>query len=103
MGVTYLGGGDNHNVEISVQPEPSSGDRFIVMLHRDVDENRDFDFAFVDEVSVVDRAVFEGRTMIAHAIPAPWQRPARPVRDSLQNSAIFAALARRNVQGSRES
>ena len=92
MGVTYLGGGDNHNVEISVQPEPSSGDRFIVMLHRDVDENRDFDWA-----------VFEGRTMIAHAIPAPWQRPARPVRDSLQNSAIFAALARRNVQGSRES
>ena len=44
---------------------------FIVMLHRDVNENQEFDFVFVDSVNVLDKAVFEGCTMIAHAIPAP--------------------------------
>ena len=48
-----------------------TGEMFIVMLHRDVNENQAFDFVFVDAVNVLDKAVFEGRTMIAHAIPAP--------------------------------
>ena len=44
---------------------------FIVMLHRDVNENQVFDFVFVDERNVLDKAVFEGNTMIGHAYPAP--------------------------------
>jgi hypothetical protein len=71
VGATYLHDGDNREVEVAVDPEPSTGDMFIVMLHRDVNENKEFDFVFVDSVNVLDKAVFEGRTMIAHAIPAP--------------------------------
>jgi hypothetical protein len=71
VGHTYIEDGDNQNVEITVDPEPASGDMFIVMLHRDVNENREFDFVFVDEVNVLDKAVFEGSMMIAHAIGAP--------------------------------
>lgn len=71
VGSTYVRDGDNQNVEIIVDPEPATGDMFIVMLHRDVNENQIFDFVFVDAVNVLDKAVFEGRTMIAHAIPAP--------------------------------
>ncbi|MCI5046258.1 MAG: hypothetical protein MRY59_02055 [Aquisalinus sp.] len=71
VGHTYIKDGVNTDVEISVEPAPSSGNMFIVMLHRDVDEDREFDFVFVDETHVEDRAVFEGSTMIAHAIAAP--------------------------------
>ncbi len=71
VGVTYVTDGDNRNVQITVDSEPAKGDMFIVMLHRDVNENQEFDFVFVDAVNVLDKAVFEGRTMIAHAIPAP--------------------------------
>ncbi len=44
---------------------------FLVMLHLDANANREFDFVFVDERNVVYKAVFEGTTMIAHAIGAP--------------------------------
>ncbi|MCI5045477.1 MAG: hypothetical protein MRY72_12335 [Aquisalinus sp.] len=71
VGHTYILDGINSDVDISVEPTPSSGDMFIVMLHRDVDEDREFDFVFVDENHVEDRAVFEGSTMIAHVIAAP--------------------------------
>lgn len=71
VGATYVESGDNQNVEITVDPEPATGDMFIVMLHRDVNENQEFDFVFVDEVNVLDKAVFEGTKMIAHAIQAP--------------------------------
>jgi hypothetical protein len=71
VGHTYVRAGDNQNVEITVDPAPSTGDMFIVMLHRDVNENQEFDFVFVDEVNVLDKAVFEGSMMIAHAIAAP--------------------------------
>lgn len=71
VGHTYVEDGQNQNVEISVDPEPDTGDMFIVMLHRDVNENQEFDFVFVDEVNVLDKAVFEGPMMIAHAIAAP--------------------------------
>ena len=50
-------------------PEP--GEMFIVMLHRDVNENQVFDFVFVDERNVLDKAVFEGSKMIAHHFAAP--------------------------------
>ena len=71
VGSTYLTNGDNQDVEIILDSEPSTGEMFIVMLHRDVNENQEFDFVFVDSVNVLDKAVFEGRTMIAHAIAAP--------------------------------
>ena len=71
VGATYIESGDNRDVEITVDPAPATGDMFIVMLHRDVNENREFDFVFVDEVNVLDKAVFEGTKMIGHAIPAP--------------------------------
>ena len=71
VGHTYIEDGKNQNVEISIDPEPDTGDMFIVMLHRDVNENQEFDFVFVDEVNVLDKAVFEGPVMIAHAIAAP--------------------------------
>jgi hypothetical protein len=71
VGATYLNDGENREVEITVDSEPASGEMFLVMLHRDVNENREFDFVFVDERSVVDKAVFEGTTMIAHAFAAP--------------------------------
>jgi hypothetical protein len=70
-GATYVRDGDNRNVELTVDSEPAKGDMFIVMLHRDVNENQEFDFVFVDSVNVLDKAVFEGRTMIAHRFPAP--------------------------------
>jgi 16S rRNA G966 N2-methylase RsmD len=41
------------------------------MLHRDVNENKVFDFVFVDPPHVLDRAVFEGNKMIALVFQAP--------------------------------
>jgi len=71
VGATYLRDGDNRDVEVTVDSEPTTGDMFIVMLHRDVNENQEFDFVFVDSVNVLDKAVLEGRTLIAHEISAP--------------------------------
>ena len=71
VGATYLESGTNRDVEITVDETPAQGDMFIVMLHSDVNENREFDFVFVDERNVLDKAVFEGLTMIAHPISAP--------------------------------
>ena len=71
VGATYLEDGESRDVAITVDSVPEPGDMFIVMLHRDVNENRVFDFVFVDERTVEDEAVFEGTKMIAHAFSAP--------------------------------
>jgi hypothetical protein len=71
VGATYLKSGENRDVAITVKEAPEPGEMFIVMLHRDVNENREFDFVFVDERNVLDKAVFEDTTMIAHSIAAP--------------------------------
>jgi hypothetical protein len=72
VGATYVSSGNNNNVAITVNDEPATGDMFIVMLHRDVDEDQQFDFVFVgDTGQVEDKAVFEGKTMIGHPYPAP--------------------------------
>lgn len=71
VALTYLEDGKNLNVSINVQKGLASGEMFIVMLHRDVNENKVLDFVFVDDRNVLDRAVFEGSTMIGHAIAAP--------------------------------
>ncbi len=72
VGHTFVASGTSKDVQISVEPEPVTGDMFIVMLHRDVDEDKDFDFVFVDGgPHVEDKAVFEGTKMIGHAYAAP--------------------------------
>lgn len=68
---TYLQNGKNENVDIDVLKGLTPGEMFIVMLHRDVNENKVLDFIFVDDTNVMDKAVFEGSRMIGHAIPAP--------------------------------
>ena len=71
VGSTYLGNGANQDVDITVESGIEPGDMFLVMLHRDVNENQKFDFVFVDDRNVLDKAVFEGTRMIAHPIAAP--------------------------------
>jgi hypothetical protein len=66
VGATYIKDGENRDVAITLDFTPEPGTMFIVMLHRDVNENKIFDFVFVDEVNVLDKAVFEGTKMIAH-------------------------------------
>jgi len=71
VAATYIIDGKNSDVEIKVHKGIESGEMFIVMLHRDVNENKVLDFVFVTDTAVMDTAVFEGTKMIAHAIPAP--------------------------------
>ena len=73
VGAKYLPAGTHKDVTIEVHtaPEPEPGAQFIVMLHGDVDRDETFDFYFVDETNVADKAVFEGTTMIGHMIAAP--------------------------------
>ncbi len=72
VGATYVTSGINNDVEIAVEPTVSSGDHFIVMLHRDVDDDQHFDFVFVgDTGQVEDIAVFEGSMMVGHVYKAP--------------------------------
>jgi len=71
VGATYLTAGTTELPSVTVRREVSSGEPFLVMLHQDVDEDQVFDFVFVDDTNVEDRAVFEGNTMIAHIIQAP--------------------------------
>lgn len=71
VGYTFLSDGTNSDVSIDVPKGLETGEMFIVMLHRDSNENKVLDFIFVDDLNVMDRAVFEGSTMIGHAIPAP--------------------------------
>ena len=71
VAATFLEDGTTLDVNIQVHKGLTSGEMFIVMLHRDSNENKVFDFVFIDEQNVMDRAVFEGSTMIGHAIAAP--------------------------------
>jgi hypothetical protein len=71
VALTYLQDGKNLDVSIDVYKGLTRGEKFIVMLHRDVNENKVLDFVFVDDKNVLDRAVFEGSTMIGHALSAP--------------------------------
>lgn len=71
VAASYVEDGTNTDVDILVHKGIESGEKFIVMLHRDVNENKVLDFVFVDDRNVMDTAVFEGTTMIAHVIAAP--------------------------------
>ena len=71
-GFAYLDSGENADVKVRMQHPASAGDKYIVMLHKDADEDRVFDFVFVEDgVNVEDIAVFEGNRMIAHLISLP--------------------------------
>lgn len=71
VAATYVSSGSNKNVDIKVHKGVTTGEMFIVMLHRDLNENKVLDFVFVDDTNVMDRAVFEGNKMIGHAVPMP--------------------------------
>ena len=71
VGATFLNDGNNKDVKIKVHKGLESGEMIIVMLHSDSNSNKIFDFVFVDDVNVMDKAVFEGHKMIAHAISVP--------------------------------
>ena len=70
-GYAAVDDGTSRNVEVTLDAEPATGDMFIVMLHSDANGNGEFDFVFVNEREVVDKAVFEGNTMIGHAYAVP--------------------------------
>jgi len=71
VAATYVSDGKNKDVKLKVHKGIDTGEMFIVMLHRDVNENKVLDFVFVTDTAVMDTAVFEGSKMIAHAIPSP--------------------------------
>lgn len=72
LGATYIASGVTKNVALTLKDyTPAKGETFVVMMHRDVNENKTFDFIFVDPPHVLDRAVFEGSRMISHIFAAP--------------------------------
>ena len=71
VAATYVEKGVNRNVAIEVYKGITADENFIVMLHNDSNENQIFDFVFVDDTNVMDRAVFEGPKMIGHVFTAP--------------------------------
>ena len=71
VAATYLSEGTNNDVAIEVYKGITSVEKFIVMLHNDSNHNEIFDFVFVDDVNVMDKAVFEGSKMIGHVFVAP--------------------------------
>ena len=72
LGATYIASGTTANLAVTVTDySPKAGEPFVVMLHRDVNENKVFDFIFVDPPHVLDKAVFEGDKMIALTFAAP--------------------------------
>jgi len=71
-GFTYLAPGRTENATILTDHRADTGDKFLVMLHSDVDQDRVFDFVFVaDGINVEDTAVSEGTRMIAHIFAVP--------------------------------
>lgn len=70
-GYAYVPKGVTKNVSIMVDHRVLAGDAYLVMLHSDVDQDKVFDFVFVDGTNVEDKAVFEGARMIAHIFEAP--------------------------------
>ena len=71
VAATFVAKGKNENVPIEVYKGIETGEQFIVMLHFDSNENEIFDFVFVDDTNVMDKAVFEGAKMIGHVFAAP--------------------------------
>ena len=68
VGSTYVKHGKNKDVKITVNDMPKPGENYLVMLHWDVDQDKNFDFG--DGITVPDAPLFEGTKMIAFPIKA---------------------------------
>ncbi|MFK7980591.1 MAG: hypothetical protein AB8G86_11460 [Saprospiraceae bacterium] len=68
VGSTYVKHGTNKNVSITVKDMPKPGENYLVMLHWDVDQDKNFDFG--DGITVPDAPLFEGTKMIAFPVKA---------------------------------
>jgi len=68
VGASYVKHGKNKDVSITVKDMPKSGENYLVMLHWDVDQDKNFDFG--DGITVPDAPLFEGTTMVAFPIKA---------------------------------
>lgn len=68
---TFLNAGTNLDVPITLPEAPAPGTPLLIMLHSDVNNNEMLDFVFVDDVNVLDKAVFEGSTMVAKVFTTP--------------------------------
>ena len=71
VAATFVKDGTNKDVSIKVHKGLATGEMMIVLLHSDLNKNGVLDFVFVDDENVMDRAVFEGSTMIGHVVSAP--------------------------------
>ena len=71
LAASYVNAGTNLDVPITLPSTPEPGTPMLIMLHSDVNENQQFDFVFVDEQNVLDKAVFEGTTMVAKIFTTP--------------------------------
>lgn len=97
VGSTFIRAGQTDNLHVRLDDSPNAGDRFIIMLHTDV--NEDGRFQFGDGVTVADAPLFEGSTLIALPIQAPPSRSVTPdiIRASAgehaQKAAAFAERA----------
>lgn len=71
-GFAYLPAGTHENVKLHMDHPADSGRKFLVMLHRDVDNDRTLDFVFVEDgINVEDIGVFEDTHMIAKIFKIP--------------------------------
>jgi|GEM_PF-338344 len=71
-GFAYLEAGTNKDVTLQIDHPAEPGDKFLAMLHSDADEDRVFDFVFLEDgINVEDHAIFEGTRMIAHVFEVP--------------------------------
>ena len=68
---TFVKAGSNLDVPITLPDEPEPDSPLLSMLHSDVNQNRELDFVFVDDTHVLDKAVFEGSTMVAKIFTTP--------------------------------
>ncbi len=69
VGAQLLAKGVTAPASITINTVPATGERFIVMLH--YDKNDDGVFDFNDGITVPDAPVFEGSTLVALRFTAP--------------------------------
>lgn len=70
-GASYVRKGVNQNVTVKVNYTPVAGEHLVVMLHRDVNENKKFDFIFDDAGKIQDAVVRENGKMVARIFSSP--------------------------------
>ncbi|MEQ1753148.1 MAG: hypothetical protein ABL973_03345 [Micropepsaceae bacterium] len=71
VGASYVPKGKSQNVAVKLNYIPVKGDHLVVMLHRDNNENKKFDFVFDAAGKVQDEVVKENTKMVARIFSAP--------------------------------